>query len=237
MDNPTIFKCATEAWTKYKELITPGDIGVRFSNGKMLRFHSFVLKQIKFFAELFNSGLELPIIDGIPIVLDLDSSRDYISINIFLFFYYRLEEQYSDTVFDAFNIRGYIGIDAKLDSPIDQLNYIKLLDYLTDPDERENLTNSIYWYDLFWMGILGEKNSNLKTFFDIKTLVDAYNVCCRLVPEITEDDKNEIKNFFGINNLDIIDAINEVPKLVPCDSIPSNVTHLTFGYNLNLPFH
>ena len=199
MDNPTIFKRATEAWTKYKELMTPGDVGVRFSNGNILCFHRVIFKQIKFFSELFNSGLELPVIDGIPIALDLDSSREYISVNIFLFFYSKLEEQYSDAVFDAFNIGGYIRTDANLDAPIDQLNYIKLLDYLTDPDERKNLTNNIYWWDLFWMGILEEKISNLKTFFDVKTLVDAYDVCCELVPGATEDEKNEVKNFFWNN--------------------------------------
>ena len=225
MDNPTIFNRATEAWTRYKELLTPADVGVRFSNGKILLFQRIVLRQIKFFSELFDSGLELPIIDGTPIVLDIDESKNYINETVFLFFCDKLKEQLYDDIFDAFIINTPIPSKTELDTPIDQLNYIKLLDYLTDPNERENLTENIKWCDLFWMGILEEKISNLKTFFDVAILLDAYNVCCLLVPEAIENDKNKLKKIFEITDADM------VPQLVPLNYnyIPSNVTHLTFG--------
>ena len=75
---------------------------------------------------------------------------------VFSFLYEKLKQQFLKT----------IKISLTLDDPIDQLEYVKLLDYLTDPNERPVLLKDIEFSGMFWVGMVTNQIGNVETFFN-----------------------------------------------------------------------
>jgi len=225
---------ASSLWEKYKEVKKYTNVAVRFRRGELGYYNSEILAQIKFFSSLEESCAEFPSESGFPIMLDYDKSKKFINKTTFNCFYERLKIQYCRKFFGATNPI------IMLSDALDQLNYIKLLDYLTFPNERGNLLD-ITWCDMFWIGLLASGIANLETFFDKKQLIQGYKICCQLIPLDSNEKISDLKKFFKIDDNDL--KFSWLQNLNPKSAIrlafenytPETVTELTFGENYNQP--
>ena len=193
MEKQNVFDIASMFFNKKSSLEEPHDACILFSNGEYFFVHTCVLKQLQFFNNIL---LDLPNCsfckhNDLPIMLECNTALQCINQTSFSFLYNHLRNRYL----------GCIGfINSPLVEYNDQINYIKTIDYLTDPNERDNLLSDIKWTEAFWINIVVLKYPNLHTFFDRYTLDKGCQVCIEKLaisnssPEFIE----QLRSFFGV---------------------------------------
>ena len=177
-------------------------VGIKFFCGTIIEYSLTVLCSIKFFNGLIED-VSLPTIQKVPIVFKVDEiSMSYINSVTFGFFYTRLCYKYYEHRF------GYKKKPIhKLETAIEQIQYIKLIDYFTFPEEREYFlpTNDyidpdspdIIWKDEFWLYIVYERIQNVDSFFCKAYRKKGYKICLELLNP-NDEEILELKKIFKI---------------------------------------
>lgn len=169
MDKLRIFDLVSVYMDKEVDLKKSPDACILFSNGQYFFVHICVLKQLQFFNNILLdlSNCSFCKHNDLPIILECDASQ-YINQTSFSFLYNHLRNRYIDCI-------GFI--NSPLVEYNDQIDYVKTIDYLTDPNERIGLLSGIEWTEMFWIKLVALKFENLHTFFDNNTLRNGYKAC------------------------------------------------------------
>ena len=149
MDKLTPQEFAKQIWQKQVYLNGKPDFQIKFSDGEIFYAQTEILKQLAYFKDAFN--------DTKCTSLDFGTEpTTSFTKKVFSFLYDKLKQQF---------LRSF-NTSLTLDDPIDQLEYIKLLDYLTDPNERPVLLKDIEFSGMFWVGMVTNQIGNVETFFN-----------------------------------------------------------------------
>lgn len=204
MSNATIFDFALNIWDEqisydaYDVQIKIGD------NEKIFYAKKVVLKQLNFFENIFDNSCELEYTPNGETIVNIPILNNYFDTNTFSFLYVRLKNNY---FFDK-------EIIPIIDDFRQQIKYITMIYYLTNPNERNELLNNIKWSDMFWIGLVVNKFQKLDTFFTKKDLTHGYNrcvVCLSRKKSLTDDELSELEIFFKIKNgnCSFLDKLND----------------------------
>ena len=150
------------------------DVGINLGNDKYFYADLRILKQLEFFRNVLMDNRDLPQHNNIPIIFEVDTEITFFITKISIsFLYRRLCNRYM----------GCRGFNEKPLSDFDsQVNYIRTLDYLSNPDERKNLTDDIDWTDAFWITLVKLQFKNLdKFYFSDNTLCKGWMICNELL--------------------------------------------------------
>lgn len=179
---------ATIIW-KNALKINEYDSCIHFANGEIFLTNKLILSQISFFKNIINDpAITLPKKEGIDVVLYVDEEHNYINEMTFSFFYERLKEM---------NLSH--GLKLTLTEYLDQLNYILLLDYLTDPLERPNIFfENIKWNNMLWIGLLSINFQNLNMFFNESERYNGLQECIQILNyNLSDEMDRDVKKYFG----------------------------------------
>lgn len=166
MDTINISNIAA-SFLKKRETFNVSDCCVKFVDDEIYPTNKNILSQLEIFRNILQDNPDLPKKDGKDIVFIVDEWQKYINVTSFSFFYERLRTMYLP----------YLKIQKKMDYYMDQLDYIMLIDYFTNPGERKDLLQGIDWDKLFWIGLISKNFMYLDTFFDTVTLSRGYTQC------------------------------------------------------------
>ena len=158
MDSQDIFNFAKRAWDKLAYINGKTDFTIKFADNDIFLTHAEILKELRYFKTII-SDTECEYLD-----FNIEGTKSFTK-KIFTFLYERLVKKFSVTGYDCL---------LRLDNPVDQLDYIKMLDYLTDPLERYELTYGIEFSSMFWVGMVVNNIANVKTFFNDSALVAGF---------------------------------------------------------------
>lgn len=143
--------------------------------------------QLKFFANIFNDS-ELEKYECKPII-NILAVADCFDTNTFSFLYNRLQN-------------NLLIETSKLTDPVEQIKYINIIDYLTDPDERAQLLSNIEWSNIFWVKLFVNNFNNLDKFFNKKELYHGYKsslLYMNSINKVTDKQICELGNFFTLD--------------------------------------
>ena len=192
MNNPTVFTIATSILDKEKS-INIADSCIKFASGKIFLTNKAVLLQLELFKNISNDLSNFPKINELDIVLEINEGKNFVNEITFIFFYERLKKIYF--------ARSPINYDLQINHYQEQLNYIYLIDYLTNPVERNELFFlDIVWHELFWVNLLSIQFPNISTFFNRNDLMLGYCKSIKVIESetnISEQQEDDIKNYFG----------------------------------------
>ena len=169
------------------------DSCIKFANGEIFMTNKLVLAQLEIFKNILTDFEILPKINEIDKILEIDEGKNFVNKKIFMFFYERLKKMYL--------LCSKIDLNNKLEQYQEQVNYILLLDYLTNPEERPPvLFQDIDWHDLFWISLLSTKFQNIHTYFDWDKRKNAYVKCLSILRThalISEKEEDVVWDYFG----------------------------------------
>ena len=157
-------------------------------------FSTCVIKQLQFFNNILLdvSNSSFCKHNDVPIILECDTSLRYINKKSFTFLYNGLRNRY-------LGCAGFFFGNSPLIYYDDQIDYLNTIDYLTDPDERNDLLLDIQWCKAFWIKLVALKYPNLPTFFDTDTLKKGYYICKYTLPLSGNPEwDGQLRSFFGI---------------------------------------
>ena len=201
MDNLNVFNRSIAIMEKARNM-NINDSCIKFANGEVFLTNKLVLSQLELFKNIFTDLPTLSKINGRDIVLEIDEGRNFINEITFDFFYERLKRMYFP----------YLDINKKkLKQYQEQRQYILLLDYLTNPGERQEvLYYGIVWHDLFWVSLLSIKFPNICTFFDRSKRTNGYIRCSAVlncVPtsnylsKLDDKEDKEVYDYFMLDKI------------------------------------
>ena len=179
------------------------DSCIKFASGEIILTNKLVLSQLELFRNILSDLQILPKINEIDLILEISEEKNFVNKITFIFFYERLKQMHLSL--------SNVDANYKLKHYQDQVNYILLLDYLTNPKERSSyFFLDIEWHDLFWISLLSTKFPNLHTFFEFTQRKNAYITCIsifRTIALISETEEDNVWNYFG----GIYDKYGRVP--------------------------
>lgn len=180
------------------------DWSIIFSNLDTMQVSSHVISQIDFFKFLISDDVTNEINNTI-----IFSHNDVYNpiMKIFEFMYQRLMFNYvKNSASNAELVSIYIKtpiniIDVfEMIETNDQVEYLKMLNYFTNSNERDNnfLLDKIKWTHMLWIHLLESKFENLNHFFP---LLCRYRALLTSIIIITHNNNNNDKNMLGVYDL------------------------------------
>ena len=180
--NLTIFDMALDFMTE-KSQAYQHDMTIQFPNLDIIYVSLPVIQQLDFFIFVSSSDIDKTVdSDGKQVFCFVQNELYFPTLKFFSFFYNRLIQTFikkipskttTEEEKDVFDMCCWN----------DQLEYIKLLDYLTDPKERFDfgLLTNIKWSDNLWIHFLTNKFDKIEYFFTLQQRTDGCRICVKLL--------------------------------------------------------
>lgn len=205
------------------------DICIKINDGTIFYAQKIVLQQLKFFESIFEDQYEMEYTynsdrEAIAII---PIQNDYLDNYVFYLLYARLKN-------NLLSDKKKENIPILYDS-LEQIKYINLIDYLTDPCERNGLLSSIEWTDVFWVMLITRKFQNLDTFFNKGELSNGYELSAAFLNsriKLTKNQFSELGVFFGIDYTYILKVA--ITQFGAIKEILRNISH--FASNCSITF-
>jgi hypothetical protein len=176
-----VLNITIKLWNNLNLLENPSNATIKFSNGKQMKVHLEVLQQLKFFRTILYDCGKIRV---------FEMTNEYVNEITFDYLYAKLVKK--------FCLRHDIKF---IDKAQDQLNYMRMLDYLTDPDERNGLLDGIFFKEIFWIGLVSIQLQNIETFFTRIQLKNGYDICLSSLKNrpdgISKEEITYLKQYFN----------------------------------------
>ena len=215
MDSNYIINLAKQAWAKLAYMNGKTDFTIKFANSDIFLAHTDILKELQYFKTII-SDTKCEHLD-----FNIGGTKTFTK-RVFTFLYERLVREFSKpTRYDCL---------SSLDNAVEQMEYIKMLDYLTDPVERPGLTRYIIFEKMFWVGMVVNNVANVKTFFDDYQLCQGFESFLDRIYLNHSDLENNKQELFSIALYFGIDFSNANTTHIPMSFTRANYI-LSCSYN------
>ena len=199
MAESNISSCASEILRKFENASVP-NVTIIFPGDFSLGIQKGVLMQLTFFKSMFDDKI-------VTTTIDMSKQKEFSNKKAFMHIYEKLKERTPEFVRLDDNKKR-----TKLIEYSDQMDYVKLVNYVSDPKERYALMDDIKFSSLFWVNLVAMKFENITTFFTSKQLEDGYRCCFRAFCSIgIMGDSQEMKDLrIFFNQKDPLAIFNKI---------------------------